>query len=66
MTKWKPIETAPKDGTSILAWGDNWSEPEKCIYVNERWYIVNVLDDMGLVNPTHWIPLPEPPEETEK
>ena len=61
--QWQPIETAPKDGgyiilawpseSMIAKWLDNatwqgWSVPSL------------ILKPAG--NPTHWMPLPEPPE----
>lgn len=61
-TGWRPIETAPRDGTMILVgrwdqglatvYGDHWAEDPGC------WY-----DSSGLFEPTHWMPLPEPPED---
>ena len=71
MTDWQPIETAPKDGTPILAWpcGDGWGG--KFPYV-VQWVPPNEHHD-GLwreaageqyddFDPTHWMPLPEPPK----
>lgn len=74
---WKPIETAPKDGTSImlLSWKNRicvarW---EQLHFVGIGWFvsvpvcggwgsgsdtfIPNTKEDL----PTHWQPLPEPP-----
>lgn len=57
--KWQPIETAPVDGTEILVAEDR--------YVTvARWcgfYWGDGLSLMGSIGPTHWMPLPEPPEE---
>ena len=60
---WRPIETAPKDGTPILIArggevdGALWN-PE-----TDRWDTIGP-SNIGLVPdwPTHWQPLPEPPE----
>lgn len=66
MAEWQPIETAPKDGTSILVW-PYWSD-EKPAQVQwrdmkrtpGRWEISTSYFCYG-ANPTHWMPLPEPP-----
>jgi hypothetical protein len=69
---WQPIETAPKDSTAILLWpytpGDIWSghapkEVALGYYVADGVWL-NPEDAFGTTfEPTHWMPLPEPPEE---
>jgi hypothetical protein len=67
MSGWKPIETAPKDGTIILISPrpglakylgtvriGKWAER------NGRWSFGEVAGRN--VDPTHWQPLPEPPQ----
>ena len=72
MTGWQTIETAPKDGTSILLYG-YWEgeihkiEDEKNIWMAQYTYgdwLINGGDSYGsyVRNPTHWMPLPEPPK----
>lgn len=58
--KWEPIETAPKDGTTILAW--DTLEHELMFWHNGAWRN-NDLDEVP-VQPTHWVPggLPDPPK----
>jgi hypothetical protein len=73
MSEWQPIETAPKDG-KILAWCPQrgvcapayWNEDKYA--KNPRPYWTHWGERMcGTLatrkdQPTHWMPLPEPPE----
>ncbi len=68
---WRPIETAPKDGTRILLGrftGDQKARHEGLIKID--WYRTPESDSsfsgFGSFNPvywpaTHWMPLPLPP-----
>lgn len=72
MSRWQPIETAPRDGTSVLLFLDQSysSVTRHLIYIG--W--AEGIDEFGSIrweaeadvecglNPTHWMPLPEPPE----
>jgi hypothetical protein len=57
LSQWQPIETAPKDGTGILAW--DMIEHMIMFWHNGAWRDTD-LDDMP-IQPTHWIRLPSPP-----
>lgn len=73
--KWQPIETAPKDGTDILcsfsgavsiAFWDVKAPDE--YYYNQRSKTPQWLSHEGSYlgeEPTHWMPLPKPPKESE-
>lgn len=63
--KWRSIETAPKDGTLLLLYaksGDNYhmrtgyynDAPRLGNYPKWRWELT--------IEPTHWMPLPKPPD----
>lgn len=83
MMEWKPIETAPKDGTELLLWRADsgvilarWIAP--CDFLTDEEIEKNHADDSeepdwfhadyvqgGRITdgaPTHWMPLPEPPQ----
>ena len=76
--KWQPIETAPKDGTDILIVTSRfqivnvarWSEecdvggfstgPGWQVFeCEDGWYSIGFTQD----EVSHWMPLPEPPED---
>ena len=61
--QWQPIETAPKDGTEILVFGesgvatDSWSPG---CYVSET---EDAEAGWSMLGHTHWMPLPPAPEQ---
>ena len=74
--EWLPIESAPKDGRSILIGGGSYSYsgetfPEdrpfeqvaKAAYVDGEWFggFGSEYDEKYSHSPTHWMPLPSPP-----
>lgn len=56
---WRPIETAPKDGTLLLCF---WRSSHCAVayYDDGCWWDAGTD---GLDDPTHWQPLPSPPAE---
>ena len=71
MGKWQPVETAPRDGTRILAYGLLGLENEKGVgtvkWIEHRklwWCDPNEASeyDPWECKITHWQPLPEPPQ----
>lgn len=70
---WKPIESAPKDGTVVLGWPCtgryNRDYPAPMVWErgDEAWFFAAAdYGEFYNVNnsdaPTHWMPLPTPPE----
>lgn len=71
---WRPIETAPKDGTEIIVSGGIWGsdsvscefeakfKKSACVSWDDgsfnRWCEVD--DKTTYYRPTHWMPMPEP------
>lgn len=76
MSEWKTIESAPKDGTIILLYENNKDGMELgCCGVGvgfwmyqdpwkgEEYWADAYSMDLLMDNPTHWMPLPQPPKE---
>jgi hypothetical protein len=65
MSEWRPIETAPKDGTNF--WAAQAGAPEcGLIYFDDAWrQWISVSEGYNPPNwePTHWMPLPTPPDQ---
>jgi len=68
MSEWMPIETAPHDNNQwILVYETKSGKTYTAIFDTHP---LDVDDEMGLVwtdghielTPTHWMPLPEPPQ----
>jgi Protein of unknown function (DUF551) len=74
--EWQPIETVPRDGRAVLVMRDIWpgtesGRAEECnghnTYVAAWWgsewvcYMDQIQDPRCPIEPTHWMPLPNPP-----
>lgn len=67
VTQWQPIETAPKDRTTVLLsvrttfgkW--NRTLPLAGRWFDGSWGIFNADESVQKILPTHWMPLPSPP-----
>jgi len=75
LSQWEPIETAPKDGTAILVlvYG---SKNAVVRFIDGYWSVYHLETESRFMNwlrgpkdwlvlskePTHWMPLPEPPK----
>lgn len=78
MSEWKPIESAPRDGTEVIAYGTrrgDWGYTEDSkewtgvkwvapsYNPNGRWEETRAAPRYSNgFVPTHWMPLPPPPE----
>lgn len=76
MSEWQPIETAPKDGTAVWAIEDGaphgltmphyvvvfWA-PSARYSARGFW---QCADRALVAQPTHWMPLPDPPKDAQR
>lgn len=72
MSQWKPIETAPKDGTSILGYfpgrGGYVARQDMipihwCGWGGGMWQNSTSGHNLMSNKVTHWMPLPDPPSD---
>lgn len=60
-SQWRPIETAPKDGTDVVVYLANNRPPIVAGYFKETNEWLAYDEPMNPVFPTHWMPLPPAP-----
>lgn len=62
---WQPIETAPNDGRRVLVWCEDWVAPltASSVLKGQLWEPDYVREPFKY-QPTHWMPIPEPPYKT--
>jgi hypothetical protein len=60
---WKPIETAPKDGTHILCVTAGYTKRRIGWFFNGAWRWDGDYSGAHLAAPTHWMPLPAAPAQ---
>jgi len=63
MTEWQTIETAPRDGLSVLGYANG----EMAViywWYEDSWQIdvAKICASESCWWPTHWMPLPKPPK----
>jgi hypothetical protein len=88
--QWQPIESAPRDGTTIIGYGRRWLHPTKYDIDKIKWISdEDIIEFEGFATGqlalaprdgesvkklmsfgvddffTHWMPLPQPPQEGE-
>jgi len=60
---WQPIATAPKDGTQVLLFRAGKSMVQGWWNRGGAFHMPHWSTPSGLFDPTHWRPLPPPPEQ---
>ena len=69
MSEWQPIESAPKDGTLVLLFVPKGVDAPVSIgcydgdSLADSWLVMEPDFMASWCIPTHWQPLPTPPEE---
>lgn len=58
--EWQPIETTPP-GRNVLVYDPRWGVAEAMHFANGDWGLATFNGSVKKANPTHWMPLPEPP-----
>lgn len=65
--QWQPIESAPRDGTTLLG-AFKGGKVASIEWLTDKGYVEGWALSGSMQNnmrPTHWMPLPEPPKEGE-
>jgi hypothetical protein len=67
MADWQPIETAPREEfTSVVLVARDHGN--RCVmpalFDGDRWQSISIAGLMPFRDPTHWQPLPEPPDQS--
>jgi hypothetical protein len=64
MSEWRLIKTAPENWADVLLYDENYEDDWRKVF--EGYYDGEIrcwYDARGIeVNPSHWMPLPEPPQ----
>ena len=63
--EWRPIKTAPRDGTAVLLFHPAWDMLQVGVQDDDTEAWQNPCGDL-LRTPTHWMALPSPPKSEEQ
>ena len=66
MGEWQPIASAPKDGEAFLAgrWANGFLA-DQFFFRGISWWEDGAFHEVAGHAPTHWQPLPEPPDQSD-
>jgi hypothetical protein len=56
--QWRPMDTAPRDGSRVLV-GNGRNSPVFARFIDRQW---RSDERLGIVRPSHWLPIPALPE----
>lgn len=71
MHEWMPIESAPRDGSFVLLYpgrelrvsmGNYYTSEDEDPEFSNIWQCMDSDAEPSWCTPTHWMPLPSPPE----
>lgn len=64
-TEWRPIETAPRDGTVVIGWMPTWYQGRggaaAMLWSGGYWRVINSFS----CSPTNWLPIPPLAQEAQ-
>lgn len=73
MSEWKAIDSAPKDASAVLTYmpplphqDRGWINIQKWKGLKVGWVTVGDPNRRRAFQPTHWMPLPPPPLDTQE
>jgi hypothetical protein len=61
---WQPIETAPTSEArngAVLVYVPGVEDEDERVIVARHWGVWTTVEEGSDIEPTHWMPLPEPP-----
>lgn len=64
--EWRPIETAPRDGTQILLYCEGREAWTIGFWLEPRGDWTGIYDTFTPDRPIAWLPLPAPPQQKER
>ena len=61
---WRPIQTAPKDGRSVIAWVPGFGMGAFTLFWSDEGWREPAHMNRLKVEPTYWMAIPDPPKPT--
>lgn len=59
---WERMDSAPTDGSRVILWNEHWTGPCSGQFYGYIGWGVSEESGIFRYQPTHWMPLPDPPK----